>query len=123
MFIYVIGGIASGLLVLFVSPFVIPVLLGPQQYISSIMPLQILSFVPLTVGISCIMGYETMLPLGMLSTYSHILIVASLYNLILIVPFIQNWEANGVALASFATESLITILMGGFLWKKKILIR
>ena len=61
LFVYTIGGIFGGFTILFLSPVIVPWLLG-SKYISSINVLQVMSFVPLVVSVSNVFGYETMLP-------------------------------------------------------------
>lgn len=121
MAVYVIGGITGGLILLFGAPVFIPWLLGPK-YIPSILPLQIMSFVPLIVALSNIFGYETMLPFGMEKVYSRILILASFLNLVIIGPFVWVYQENGVSLAMFITETFVAVVQGLVLHKNKILL-
>ena len=122
LIIYLICGIIGGLAILFLSPAIVPWLLG-EKYVPSVSVLQAMSFVPLFVAVSTVFGYETMLSLGMQQPYSRILIAASLLNLVLIVPCIFWKEALGVAFCSVLTEAFITIIMGWVLWKNRILLR
>ena len=122
MFVYVLGGIMGGVIILIGSPIIIPWLLG-SKYIHSILPLQIMAFVPLIVALSNIFGYETMLPLGMEKIYSRILLLASVLNLIIIVPLILFFQENGVSMAMLITEIFVTVTMGILLWQKHILLR
>lgn len=122
LFIYTGFGIIGGFLILFGSPVVVPFLLG-STYIPSILPLQIMAFVPLAVAVSNVLGYETMLPLGMEKTYSKILFCASILNVMIIVPFIYWKDASGVAVAMLVTEIFVTMMMGCVLWRKHILLR
>ena len=117
LYVYIVGGIFIGFFILILSPYVIPWLLG-ERYVSSIMPLQILSFVPLIVAMSNIFGYETMLPLGMEKDYSRTLLWASILNLIMICPLILLFQENGPAIATVVTETFVTAVMGTMLWKK-----
>lgn len=121
LIIYSSCGILGGFCILFLSPYVIPWLLG-DKYIPSIMPLQILAFVPFIVSLSNIFGYETMLPLGMESTYSRILLIASALNLIIIGPLIYFYGANGVSIAVMITEFFVMALMALILYRKGILL-
>lgn len=118
---YAMGGIFLGLIVILFSPAIVPWLLG-DQYIPSIEPLQIMAFVPFMVAVSTVFGYETMLPLGLQQIYSRVLIAASLVNLALIVPAILWKGALGVAGCVMITETFITVVMGVFLRKKRILL-
>ena len=122
LMIYTICGMIGGVILYFVSPVGIPWLLG-EKYIPSVGPLQIMAFVPLVVAMSNVMGYETMLPLGMESIYSHVLIAASVFNLIIIYPLISSWGAEGTSWAVLCTETFVTSMMSIILWKKKILLR
>lgn len=122
MFVYALGGIMGGVIILIGSPMIIPWLLG-SKYIHSILPLQIMAFVPLIVALSNIFGYETMLPLGMEKIYSRILLLASVLNLIIIVPLILFFQENGVSMAMLITEIFVTVTMGILLWQKHILLR
>lgn len=122
LMIYIIGGILSGLFIIFISPLTIPWLLG-EKYIPSIGPLQIMAFMPLMVAVSTVFGYETMIPLGLQKIYSRILIAASGVNLTLIVPAILLKETTGIAVCVLITETFITIVMGIYLWNKRILLR
>lgn len=82
-----------------------------------------MAFVPLVVAMSNVMGYETMLPLGMEKIYSKVLITASVFNLIIIYPLISWKGAEGTAFAVLCTETLVTTIMAVILWKKRILLR
>lgn len=116
LIIYIVGGIMGGIFILCLSPVIVPWLLG-SKYISSIVPLQVMSFIPLMVAVSTVLGYETMLPLGMQSTYSKTLIAASVLNLALIIPAVHWGGAVGVAACALLTETFITAVMGWILWK------
>lgn len=122
LMIYTICGMIGGVILYFISPVGIPWLLG-EKYIPSIGPLQIMAFVPLVVAMSNVMGYETMLPLGMESIYSHVLIAASVFNLVIIYPLISSWGAEGTSWAVLCTETFVTLMMAIILWKKQILLR
>lgn len=121
MMVYVAGGIVGGMILLFGAPLFIPWLLG-SKYVASILPLQIMSFVPFMVALSNIFGYETMLPFGMEKIYSRILVLASFVNLVIIGPFVWIYQESGVSMAMFITETFITIVQGYVLHKRRILL-
>lgn len=118
---YMICGLLGGLLIIIFSPKIVPWLLG-SKYIPSIKPLQIMGFVPLIVALSNVLGYETMLPLGMEKDFSKVLIEASILNLLIIGPLIYWKQAAGVAIAMLITETFVTLIMGYVLWRKKVLV-
>lgn len=122
LLVYTVLGVLGGAALYLLSPWGIPWLLG-EKYIPSIGPLQVMAFVPLVVAMSNVMGYETMLPLGMEKIYSKVLITASIFNLIIICPLISWKGAEGTAFAVLCTETLVTAIMAVILWKKRILLR
>ena len=122
LLVYTVCGIAGGAALYVLSPWGVPWLLG-ERYIPSIAPLQVMAFVPLMVAMSNVLGYETMLPLGMEKIFSRVLILAAVFNLIIIWPLILWAGAVGTAWAILATETLVAVMMGAVLWKRRILIR
>ena len=120
--VYTVGGLIGGAMLYMLSPWGVPFLLG-EKYIPSIGALQIMAFVPLVVAMSNVMGYETMLPLGMESVYSKVLMAASVLNLLIICPLISWGGAEGTAWAVVTTETFVTLAMAGVLWRKRILLR
>ncbi len=122
LLIYTVCGIIGGAALYVLAPWGVPFLLG-ERYIDSIGPLQIMAFVPLVVAMSNVMGYETMLPLGMEKIYSRVLIAASILNLMIIIPLISWGGAEGTAWAMLVTESFVTIAMAVVLWRRRILLR
>jgi len=69
---------------------------------------------------SNVLGYETMLPLNMEKEYSGVLLLAAVLNLLIIIPLIQLWGAEGVALSLMITETCITALMWIILKRRKV---
>lgn len=61
--------------------------------------------------------------IGLQKVYSRTLIAASAVNLALIVPAILWKGALGVVGCVLITETFITLVMGIYLWKKKIPLR
>lgn len=122
LLIYTVCGIIGGAALYVLAPWGVPFLLG-ERYIDSIGPLQIMAFVPLVVAMSNVMGYETMLPLGMEKIYSRVLMAASILNLMIIISLISWGGAEGTAWAMLVTESFVTIAMAVVLWRRRILLR
>jgi polysaccharide transporter, PST family len=122
LLVYTVCGFLGGAALYALSPWGVPWLLG-ERYIPSIAPLQVMAFVPLVVAMSNVLGYETMLPLGMETIFSRVLVIAAIFNLIIIWPLILWNGAVGTAWAILATETLVAVMMGAVLWKRRILIR
>ena len=122
LLVYTVCGVVGGAVLYVISPWGVPFLLG-ERYIDSIGPLQIMAFVPLVVAMSNVMGYETMLPLGMEKIYSRVLISASILNLAIIFPLISWGGAEGTACAMLVTETFVTVVMAAVLWRRRLLLR
>lgn len=122
LLVYTVCGVVGGAVLYVTSPWGVPFLLG-ERYIDSIGPLQIMAFVPLVVAMSNVMGYETMLPLGMEKIYSRVLISASILNLAIIFPLISWGGAEGTACAMLVTETFVTVVMAAVLWRRRLLLR
>lgn len=122
LYIYTVCGVIGGAALYVLAPWGVPFLLG-ERYIHSIGPLQVMAFVPLVVAMSNVLGYETMLPLGMEKIYSRVLIAASILNLSIIYPLISWGGAEGTAWAMLVTETFVTVVMAAILWRERILLR
>lgn len=118
-YIYIACGLIGGILLILLAPWGVPWLFG-EKYIPSIRLLQIMAFVPLVVAMSNVLGYETMLPLNMEKEYSGVLFLAAVLNLIIIIPLIKFWGAEGAAVSLMITETTITAIMWGILKKRKV---
>lgn len=118
--IYAICGICCGVILLFGAPWIIHQLLG-MQYSETIVLFQIMSFIPLAVSISNILGGEILLPLKKEKAYSNILCFGAAFNLSIIIPLTYLYGAQGTAITYLCTESLITLSMGFIVYKKNYL--
>ncbi len=73
--------------------------------------IQILSFLPLIVGLSNIFGIQTMLNFGLKETFTKILIMAGILNISLAVALVTSLQHIGVALSALVTETFVTTYM------------
>ena len=117
LFLYLIVGLVGCTSLFFFSDTIVRLLFG-ADYDLTVDVLQILSFVPLAVAISTVLGEETMLPLNMNSAYSRTLVLGAFFSLISIFPLCYLWGAKGVAITMLLTEFLIMSIMGGLLRKQ-----
>lgn len=92
------------------SPFVVSILYGPG-YEDSVGVLRIVSFLPVIVGFSNVLGVLVLVPYGYKKQFSTILISSGLVSLITIIPLCYFYGANGAALSVLITESLVAFLM------------
>lgn len=100
------------------AEFIVQFLFGPG-YEQSVTVLQISAVLPFLIGVSNILGIQTMIPFGYKREFSMILIIASVSNVILSLILVPLLQHNGTALSVVITESFVTVSMYIFLYKKK----
>jgi len=95
-------------------------IISGKNYMQSIVPLKIMSFLPFIIALSNIMGIQTMLPLKMKKAFSIILITASILNIILSLIFVPILKHVGSAITVSIVETFITLSMYFYLKNKRI---
>jgi len=115
-------GMGTFILSLFLFMLAAPIIntvLG-KQYQQSIIVLKILAFLPFIIGLSNILGIQTMLTFNLKRTFSRILISAGLLNVTLALILSPLYQHIGVSIAVFVTEMFVTLSMFFYLEKKGI---
>jgi len=92
-------------------------LLGGEQFVPAATVLRWLAFLPLVIGLSNVFGVQIMLPNGLNWLFNKILGTAAVFSLLIIVPLIFWKDAEGAAIATFATEVFVTITMAVFVYR------
>lgn len=95
-------------------------LLG-EDFQSSVRLVEWMAALPLIIGISNVLGVQTMLNFGMEKAFSHILLFAGFVNIVSIVPLAKSFGAQGAAAASVLTEIVVTVLMVLVLARKRLI--
>ena len=108
----------SSFLFIFATP-IVNIVLGPQ-YQQSIVVLRILAFLPFIIGLSNILGIQTMLTFNLKKLFSRILISAGLLNVTLALILSPLYQHIGVSIAVLVTEMFVTLSMFFYLEKKGI---
>lgn len=111
------GGLS--LLLFLGAPEIVHLLYGPR-FLSTAAVLRCLAFLPLVVGLSNVLGIQTMLPLGMNRLFSSILIVAGPVNIILLLALAGSLGAIGAATAVLTTEVGVTLVMALKLYRREV---
>lgn len=91
-----------------------------NSYEASIPALRWLAPLPFLIGLSNVFGIQTMLPLGLKSAFSRILLATGVINLLMIIPLAMRFGATGASASVCITELLVTIAMGFYLIKREI---
>jgi polysaccharide transporter, PST family len=97
-------------------------LCGPQ-FLESVSVLRWLALLPFLVGLSNVLGIQTMLNFGMKRAFSRIIVLCGLVNLALLFAWAPRHGAGGAAAAVLITELLVVVLMASALFKADLLVR
>lgn len=113
----VLQGTAASLAATFLIVFADPLLrlVVGQSYSASTVVLQILAPTLFLVALSNVFGIQTMLPLGMGSTFTKIVMLSGILNLTLIALLAPRIGAPGAAIGVLCTEATVTLVMAAAL--------
>lgn len=106
-------------LLLFSRPITLD-LLGPQ-FIKSVSVLKCMAFLPLFIGLSNVLGIQTMLAFNMKRVFSGIITRCGIVNIAILVPLIALYGADGAAISVLTTEIAVTLCMAYVLYRASIL--
>ncbi len=95
-------------------------LFGANSAAGSVTVIKIISLLPFLIGVSNVLGIQTMLPLGFDRAFSRILLLSGLINISCGIPLIYYWGAKGASIALLLTETYVTFAMVIFLRRKNI---
>lgn len=96
-------------ILLFVSPTFVPLFFGEEFY-GAIIPLQIVGAIIVLIAFSNISGYQVLIGLGKDGLFLRCVIIATILNFLLNLVLIPYQGANGAAIASVISESLLLIM-------------
>lgn len=114
------GGTFIGSVFIFIfADFIVKILLG-NGYEQSVLLLRIMAFLPFIIAMSNVFGIQIMLPFGMQSTFSRILICAAALNACMVLPLIYFLQDIGVSISIVVTECFVTTVMYLAIKKQKI---
>lgn len=113
---------AISILLLLFSEHIISLLYG-NDYGQSALILKILSICPFLVGVSNVLGIQTMLSLGYNKEFSRILLFSGCFSLLIIYPLISTMGDIGAAISVFITEFIVVVMMMYFTCVKKKLLK
>ncbi|GAB3641414.1 flippase [Spirosoma arcticum] len=102
-----------------IAPAFVTLFYGPQFH-DAIQVLRIVALLPITIGISNLLGFHTMLNLRMDGAFFGITLTGSVIGLLLNTLFIQQMGYVGAAYAWVGTESFIALAMYAYLSAKGI---
>ncbi|MDF2431626.1 MAG: hypothetical protein JWP44_1257 [Mucilaginibacter sp.] len=109
----------AGVAIWMASPLIIYIFFG-SAFTEAITVLRILSFVPLIIALSDLLGVQTMINLNMDKPFFRITLIGAILGLTLNFFLSRHFGAQGTAWAWVLTEVAITFFMWLFLFKNKI---
>ncbi|MBD8069404.1 flippase [Bacillus sp. PS06] len=86
----------------------------------SVIVVKILAFLPFIVGLSNVLGIQTMLTFNYKKAFSRIIIISGVINIIIAITIVPMYEHIGTAISVTIVESIITIMMFIYLQNKGI---
>lgn len=110
-----IGWFGSGaclvmMLTYILAPWVVHLLFG-AEFSPAVPVLRAMAWIPVLIVLSNVLGIQTMLPLGMQSAFSRILIAAAAFDLIVFIILADRYGAEGAAFANVLVEAFVTLCM------------
>jgi O-antigen/teichoic acid export membrane protein len=93
--------------------------LGPQ-YSDAIPTFAVIALRPFVASFTTVLGLQTMLPLGMNREFRNVLVGGGLVNLLLLMPLCTWYSDLGAAISVLASETLLSMMMGALLFKKRV---
>ncbi|HSV35764.1 MAG TPA: flippase [Ramlibacter sp.] len=111
--------VVSTLLWAFAEPLV--ELLFGAAFSASTPLLRYMAFIPFVVGLSNVLGMQTMLNFDMNRQFSRVLLGSGLANILLLLVLFDWFGVSGAAVSLFLTEAGVTIVMAVILFRKGLL--
>jgi PST family polysaccharide transporter len=110
--------VPSATMLIFAKP--IAVLCFGHVAAESVSVMRWIAFLPFIIGVSNVLGLQTMIPFGYDKLFSRILIISGLINVALGIPLIRAYQASGAGMSVLATEIFVTLTMTVVLIRKGI---
>jgi O-antigen/teichoic acid export membrane protein len=104
------------------APNLVVIFLGPA-FESAIPVAQMLAFLPFLIGVTNVLGTNTLLPLGMKSAYLACLVSAGVLNITLLLLLVPTHGAVGGAMCAVLTEAFIVVAMSSVLIARRDVFR
>jgi PST family polysaccharide transporter len=101
-------GVAIGLGLFTLSPFIVSTALG-RGFLPTVIVLRWLSILPPLIAASTVLGIQWMLPLRLDSLYTKIILAGGLLNILLAIWLVPRYQEKGMAMSVAAAELLVTV--------------
>ncbi len=99
------------------APVFVPLFFG-SQFNGAIIPLQIIIFIVVAIGLNNLTGVQVLVGLGFDKLFLYSVLIGTFSNFILNIILIPYWGAVGASIASVSAETLILIVTTFFVFRK-----
>ena len=89
-------------------------------YQQSVAVLRWLAWVPFIVGVSNVLGVQTLLVLGFKKSFGRVHLSAGVFSVFILIPLAYHIQELGAAISTVAVEALVCLLMALAIHKNKI---
>lgn len=118
LMIYSGSSFCGGCLLIAIAPIIVQVLFG-FGYEDSVFILRLMAFLPFIISVSNVFGIQIMLNFGYQNIFSRILVIAAIFDLILVIPLAEYFQGIGVAITMILIELLVTMSTTFYILKIK----
>jgi PST family polysaccharide transporter len=105
--------------IFFAAPLAVKILYGPQ-FLPTIDVLRWMAFVPLMSGLGDVFGVQTMLPLGMKTHFSRVLVGSAVLNFGLLAVLAKLYGAEGAAATVLIVQTFVAVAMAATLYLQRV---
>lgn len=107
------------LAIFFLAPLAVRILYGPS-YAPTVGVLRCMAFIPFMAGMTDLFGVQTMLPLGMKTAFSRILISSGILNVALLPLLAKFFAEQGAAAAVLIAETSVAAALAWVLYRQRV---
>lgn len=100
-----------------ISSTFIPLFFGPS-FIGSVVPMMILSFLVIVIGLNNLTGMQILIGMGFDKCFLYSMLAGTFSNLFLNLLFIPLWGAVGASISSVIAEFLVLLVSSIFVFRK-----
>ncbi|WP_323122763.1 flippase [Burkholderia alba] len=111
--------LAISLAIFFFAPLAVKILYGPS-YAPTVGVLRCMAFIPFMAGMTDLFGVQTMLPLGMKTAFSRILISSGILNVALLPLLAKFFAEQGAAAAVLIAETSVAAALAYVLYRQRV---
>lgn len=111
--------LSISLVIFFGAPLAVRILYGPS-YEPTVNVLRWMAFIPFMAGMTDLFGVQTLLPLGMKTAFTRILMSSGILNIVLVPVLAKHFAEQGAAVAVLLAETAIAAALATVVYRARI---